>query len=171
MSCSNSDQRKCANCPLEDQGGQHGDRTGLADAGGRGPMSSTRNSNNQPKLLTCSCGLIHSTRYTSLSSVSWEDAVQEACERGKMQYSELAKEARKQGWTTKIYPVEVVRRGFVTSTVRLIRDLDHAIKDISRVAEWSSQWLWKRVTIIYWATNYTTPSIAILKVFSIQINH
>lgn len=53
-----------------------------------------------------------------------ENAVQEAFEKKKLRYSELAAEAEQQGWSLKISPVEVGCRGFVaTSTVRLIRDL------------------------------------------------
>ena len=83
-------------------------------------------------------------------TVPWEDNVEEAFERKKLRYTELAAQAEQRGWRAKICPVEVGCRGFVaTSTVRLMRDLGisgqalrQAIKETSRVAEWSSQWLW-----------------------------
>lgn len=83
-------------------------------------------------------------------TVPWEDAVQEAFERKKLRYTELAAEAEQRGWRAKICPVEVGCRGFVaTSTLRLMKDLGisgqalrQAIKETSRVAERSSQWLW-----------------------------
>ena len=83
-------------------------------------------------------------------TVPWEDAVQEAFERKKLRYSDLAAEAEQRGWRAKVCPAEVGCRGFVaTSTVRLMKDLGisgqvlrQAIKELSRLAERSSQWLW-----------------------------
>lgn len=48
-------------------------------------------------------------------TVPWEDAVMEAYEQKSLKYSELAADAEKHGWKTKVYPVEVGCRGFVGS--------------------------------------------------------
>lgn len=89
----------------------------------------------------------------------WEDAVQEAFERKKLRYSELAAEAEQQGWNVKICPVEVGCQGFVaTSTIRLMKDLgisgqalSQAIKETSRAVEWRSQWLWLKRKDLCWS--------------------
>ncbi len=46
-------------------------------------------------------------------TVPWEDGVEEAYERKKNKYSDLAAEASQNGWKTSIFPVEVGCRGFV----------------------------------------------------------
>ena len=57
-------------------------------------------------------------------TVPWEDSVEEAYERKKLCYAELAAEAKECGWNTKVHPVEVGCRGFVaSSTIRLLKDL------------------------------------------------
>lgn len=57
-------------------------------------------------------------------TVSWEDSVEEAYERKKLCFAELAAEAKECGWNTKVHPVEVGCRGFVaSSTIRLLKDL------------------------------------------------
>lgn len=54
----------------------------------------------------------------------WEDSVEEAYERKKLHYTELAAEAKPCDWNTKVYPIEVGCRGFVaSSTIRLLKEL------------------------------------------------
>lgn len=84
--------------------------------------------------------------------VPWEAAVEEAYERKKVRYAELAADARQNGWDAKIRPVEVGCRGFTaTLTSRLLREMGvrgkvhrQAVKDLSRAAEKASRWLWKK---------------------------
>ena len=73
--------------------------------------------------------------------------MEEAFERKKLRYAELAAEAEQRGWRTQLCPLEVGCRA--TSTIRLMRDLAvggqalcKAIKETLWVAEQSSQWLW-----------------------------
>ena len=78
--------------------------------------------------------------------------MEEACERKKLRYTELAANAQQQGWKEKVRPVEVGCRGLVaTSTSRLLREMGvrgkahrQAVKDLSRAAEKGSQWLWMK---------------------------
>lgn len=92
-------------------------------------------------------------------TVPWENAVEEAYERKKLRYTELAMDAQQRGWSSKIYPVEVGCRGFVaSSTIRLLRDLGvqgqalrQTIRAISEVAERSSQWIWMKRKDPCWA--------------------
>lgn len=80
-------------------------------------------------------------------TVPWEGAVEEAYERKKLRYADLAADAQQQGWNAK-----VGCRGFIaTSTSRLLRDMGvrgkahrQAVKDLSKAAEKGSQWLWTR---------------------------
>ncbi|MGH0119867.1 UNVERIFIED_CONTAM: hypothetical protein FKN15_059248 [Acipenser sinensis] len=56
--------------------------------------------------------------------VPWEDAVDEAYERKKLWYAQLAAEAEQRGWRVQVYPVEVGCRGFVAhSTTQFLRDI------------------------------------------------
>lgn len=74
---------------------------------------------------------------------------EEAYERKKLRYVELAADA-KQGWKAKLRLVEVGCRGFVAiSTSRLLREIGvrrkayrQAVKDLSKAAGRGSQWLW-----------------------------
>ncbi|KAL6460670.1 hypothetical protein MHYP_G00306360 [Metynnis hypsauchen] len=92
-------------------------------------------------------------------TVPWEDSMEEAYERKHLRYSELAAEARHQGWNTEVRPVEVGCRGFVgKSATKLLRDmgirgqsLRTAIKAASEAAERSSQWLWLKRNDPSWA--------------------
>ncbi|KAJ8352263.1 hypothetical protein SKAU_G00237390 [Synaphobranchus kaupii] len=96
-------------------------------------------------------------------TVPWEDGVEEAYERKKNKYSELAIQAAQNGWKTKIFPVEVGCRGFVaTSTIVLLkkmgvrgRSLQQAIKSLSNAAEKSSNWLWIKRKDKNWAAKST----------------
>ena len=57
-------------------------------------------------------------------TVPWENSTEEAYERKKLRYTELAADAQQRGWNAKINPVEVGCRGFVaSSTIRLLKDL------------------------------------------------
>ncbi len=92
-------------------------------------------------------------------TVPWEGAVEEAYERKKLRYAELAADAQQQGWKASVRPVEVGCRGFVaTSTSRLLREMGvrgkahrQAVKDLSRAAEKGSQWLWMKRKDPTWA--------------------
>ena len=92
-------------------------------------------------------------------TVPWEGAVEEAYERKKLRYAELAAEAQQQGWKAKVCPVEVGCRGFVaSSTTRLLREMGvrgkahrQAVKDLSRAAEKGSQWVWMKRKDSTWA--------------------
>ncbi len=86
--------------------------------------------------------------YITELTVPWENSTEEAYERKKLRYTELA------GWKAKVYPVEVGCRGFVaSSTIRLLKDLGihgqalrQTIRSVSEAAERSSQWIlikWK----------------------------
>ncbi|KAK9524409.1 hypothetical protein VZT92_016805 [Zoarces viviparus] len=57
-------------------------------------------------------------------TVPWENAFEEAYERKKLRYAELAAEAKQRGWNAKNCQVEVGCRGFVaSSTIRLLKEL------------------------------------------------
>ncbi|KAL1279298.1 hypothetical protein QQF64_025971 [Cirrhinus molitorella] len=88
-------------------------------------------------------------------TVPWEEGVEEAHERKKNKYFDLAAEASQ----ISIFAGEVGCRGFVaTSITRLLRkmgvkgySLQQAIKSISSVAEKSSNWLWIKRKDPIWA--------------------
>src|SRR4029434_8468580 len=92
-------------------------------------------------------------------TVPWESSVEEAYERKKLRYTELAADATQRGWNAKVWPVEVGCRGFVaTSTSRLLREMGvrgkahrQAVKDLSRAAEKGSQWIWIKRKDPCWA--------------------
>ncbi|MGH0136670.1 UNVERIFIED_CONTAM: hypothetical protein FKN15_037521 [Acipenser sinensis] len=74
-------------------------------------------------LWSGSACLVHLVELT----VPWEDAVDEAYERKKLWYAQLATEAEQRGWKVQVYPVEVGCRGFVSlSTTRFLKDVDEA---------------------------------------------
>lgn len=85
-------------------------------------------------------------------TVPFEDEVDGAYERKRLKYADLVAEVRERGWQAYIRPVEVGARGFVAkSTTRLLaefgfrgRVLRTVVKELSEVAERSSQWLWVR---------------------------
>ncbi|MGH0149973.1 UNVERIFIED_CONTAM: hypothetical protein FKN15_024531 [Acipenser sinensis] len=54
-------------------------------------------------LWSGSARLVHLVELT----VPWEDAVDEADERKKLWYAQLAAEAQQQGWRVRVYPVEI----------------------------------------------------------------
>ncbi|MGH0145910.1 UNVERIFIED_CONTAM: hypothetical protein FKN15_045958 [Acipenser sinensis] len=123
----------------------------LADVGQRlifPPEIATTNLRPDIVLWSGSARLVHLIELT----VPWEDAVDEAYERKKLRYAQLATEAEQRGWRVRVYPVEVGCRGFVAhSTTRFLRDvgfsgqeLRHTVKNLSEAAERSSNWLWLR---------------------------
>ncbi len=62
--------------------------------------------------------------YITELTVPWENSTEEAYERKKLRYIELAADAQQRGWKAKVYPVEVGCRGFVaSSSIRLLKDL------------------------------------------------
>ena len=83
-------------------------------------------------------------------TILWESCIQEAHEKKRLKYTDLASKIGNRGWDTKIYPVEVGCRGFVaTSTITLLRYLGiagralcQATKELSNETEFSSRWLW-----------------------------
>ena len=123
----------------------------LADVGQRlifPPEIATTNLRPDIVLWSGSARLVHLVELT----VPWEDAVDEAYERKKLRYAQLATEAEQRGWRVRVYPVEVGCRGFVAhSTTRFLRDvgfsgqeLRRTVKNLSEAAERSSNWLWLR---------------------------
>lgn len=60
---------------------------------------------------------VNEISYVVELTVPSEDGVDEASERKKTKYSELATEAAQNGWKTKIFPVEVGCRGFVNTSM------------------------------------------------------
>ncbi|KAK2864561.1 hypothetical protein Q7C36_003715 [Tachysurus vachellii] len=104
--------------------------------------------NLRPDLLLWSASL--KLVYIIELTVPWEGAVEEAYERKRLRYAELATDVQQQGWNVKVPPVEVGYRGFIaTSTSRLLREMGmrgkfhrQAVKDLSVAVEKGSQWLW-----------------------------
>ncbi|XP_036000718.1 C-type lectin domain family 4 member A-like [Fundulus heteroclitus] len=94
-------------------------------------------------------------------TVPWEGAIEEAFERKKLRYTNLAAEAQQQGWNVNVRPVEVGCRGFIaSSTSRLLREMGvrgkahrQAIKDLSKAAEKGSQWLWTKRKDLAWGSS------------------
>ena len=83
-------------------------------------------------------------------TVPWEDRMEEAFERKRAKYEELASECRSRGWRTRCNPIEVGCRGFVgQSLLRALKMLGvkglqsrKAIRNITDAAEKASRWLW-----------------------------
>ena len=91
-------------------------------------------------------------------TVPWEEAIDEAYERKRLRYSDLAAQAEERGWTVLVRPVEVGCRGFVAnSTIRLLKEVGvrgqaqrRTIKELATAAERSSHWLWLRRKEMAW---------------------
>ena len=102
--------------------------------------------------------------YIAELTVPWENAVEEAYERKKLRYTELAAEAQQRGWKAKVYPIEVGCRGFVaSSTIKLLKDLGvhgqalrQTVRSLSEAAERSSQWIWMKRKDPCWARRSAT---------------
>ncbi|MGH0163870.1 UNVERIFIED_CONTAM: hypothetical protein FKN15_046048 [Acipenser sinensis] len=80
----------------------------------------------------------HVTRLVHLIelTVPWEDAVDQAYERKKLRYAQLATEAEQQGWRVRVYPVEVGCQGFVAhSTTRFLRDVGFSGQELRRTVK------------------------------------
>ncbi|KAL7852145.1 hypothetical protein SRHO_G00179300 [Serrasalmus rhombeus] len=94
-------------------------------------------------------------------TVPWEEAIDEAYERKRLRYSDLAAQAEERGWTVLVCPVEVGCRGFVAnSTIRLLKEVGirgqaqrRSIKELATTAERSSHWLWLRRKEMAWGAN------------------
>ncbi|KAL3973956.1 proto-oncogene serine/threonine-protein kinase Pim-1 [Sarotherodon galilaeus] len=92
-------------------------------------------------------------------TVPWEEAIEEAFERKKLQYANLAAEAEDRSWKIKVRPVEVGCRGFVASiTEKLLREIGirgkaqrQAMRELANTAERTSHWLLLKRTDITWA--------------------
>lgn len=67
-------------------------------------------------------------------TVPWEEAIDEAFERKRLRYADLAAEADDRGLKVNVRPVEVGSRGFVAQR--------KTIKDLATVAKRSCHWLW-----------------------------
>ncbi|MGH0123308.1 UNVERIFIED_CONTAM: hypothetical protein FKN15_067757 [Acipenser sinensis] len=104
----------------------------LADVGQRlifPPEIATTNLRPDIVLWSGSARLVHLVELT----VPWEDAVDEAYERKKLRYAQLATEAEQRGWRVRVYPVEVGCRGFVAhSTTRFLRDVGFSGQELRR---------------------------------------
>ena len=106
-------------------------------------------------LTTNTCKLVYIIELT----VPWEDAIEEAYERKKLRYSNLAADAEDRGWNARVLPVEVGCRGFVArSTSKLLREVGvrgqahrQAIKELANTAERTSHWLWLKRSDTIWA--------------------
>ncbi|XP_069125380.1 uncharacterized protein [Argopecten irradians] len=91
-------------------------------------------------------------------TVPWEERCEEAFERKKGKYVELAGDIRALGWSVWVFPVEIRCRGFPAhSTWRMFaalgvkgRDRRPAVDRMSRTAEKSSSWLWWRRQDMSW---------------------
>lgn len=102
----------------------------------------------RPDLVLCSnySGILHTVYFVKLT-IPWEDAVDEASQRKRLRYAELAADAEQQGQRAMVCPLEVGCRGFVaTSTTRLLKDLGirgqalcQTIKETSGTADCCSQ--------------------------------
>ncbi|XP_061589349.1 uncharacterized protein LOC133454644 [Cololabis saira] len=83
-------------------------------------------------------------------TVPWKDRMEEAFERKRAKYEELAGECRSKGWKTRCNPIEVGCRGFAGQSLSRafkmlgVKGLQHrkALKNISDAAEKASRWLW-----------------------------
>ncbi|KAL3983720.1 WAS protein family, member 3 [Sarotherodon galilaeus] len=92
-------------------------------------------------------------------TVPWEEAFEEAFERKKLRYANLAAEAENRGWKIKVHPVEVGCRVLVASTTaKLLREIGirgqaqrQAIRELANTAERTSHWLWLKRADITWA--------------------
>ncbi|KAK0139173.1 Retrovirus-related Pol polyprotein from type-2 retrotransposable element R2DM [Merluccius polli] len=100
-------------------------------------------------------------------TVPWEDAIDEAFERKRLRYANLAAEAEGRGWNARVWPVEVGCRGFVArSTTRLLKEVGirgqaqrKAIKELATAAERSSHWLWLKRRDAAWAAGSDQPEV------------
>lgn len=89
----------------------------------------------------------------------WEDAVEEANEKKRFQYAEMAVDAQQKGKKALVHLVEIGSRGIVaTLTIRLLKELGihcqtlhQTIKEKAATTEHCSQWLWIRRKDLSWA--------------------
>ncbi|XP_076879265.1 uncharacterized protein LOC143527830 [Brachyhypopomus gauderio] len=96
-------------------------------------------------------------------TVPFEDEVDAAYERKRLKYADLVAEVRERGWQAYIRPVEVGARGFVAkSATRLLAEFGFrgcvmraVVKELSEVAERSSQWVWLRRAEGRWGKDST----------------
>ena len=92
-------------------------------------------------------------------TVPWEGNIEEAYERKKSKYAEIAAQAEHNGWRTEILPVEVGCRGFVAkSTSWLLKYMGltggshrKAVRALESAAQNSSNWIWIRRKQEVWA--------------------
>ncbi len=83
-------------------------------------------------------------------TVPWEERMEEASERKKGKYAELAEDCRRRGWRTRCVPIEVGSRGFAGRSLCKAYSLlgitgvwkRKAIGRASEAAEKASRWLW-----------------------------
>lgn len=130
----------------------------LADVGKQLIVTPEIVSTSQRPDLVLWSSTLHTVYFIELP-VPWEDATEEANERKRFWYMEMAADAQQKGWKALVRPVEIGCRGFVaTSTVRLLKELGihgqalhQTIKETSTTAERCSQWLWIRRKDPSWA--------------------
>lgn len=85
-------------------------------------------------------------------TVPWEERMEEARERKREKYVELAQECRRRGWRAQCLPIEVGARGFAGKSLCKAYSLlgitgarkRRAIRTVSEAAERVSRWLWIR---------------------------
>ena len=66
-------------------------------------------------------------------TVPWETICEEACERKMAKYTELQEQCRSRGWSTWLFPVEIVCRGFPAQSLwRMLRKLGIKAGDRTR---------------------------------------
>ena len=100
--------------------------------------------------------LLHSDSTRSLLivelTVPWEERLQVAHERKRLKYQDLVDNARRNGWNTTLFAIEVGTRGFPSASLQKFlsalglqpRTSKRALKSVAAVAESSSRWLWIR---------------------------
>lgn len=91
-------------------------------------------------------------------TVPWEDRMEEAYERKRVNCEELAGECRSREWRTQCNPSDAGSKGFVgQSFIRALKMLGvkglqnkKAIRDMTDAAEKASKWLWMNPGWVTW---------------------
>ena len=99
-------------------------------------------------------------------TVPWEERTDEAHERKRSKYQELAEMCREKGYKTWIFPVEVGCRGFPAQSVwRALgalgikgRARKCSVQALSKAAERASSWLWLRRNEPTWQPSQTSSA-------------
>jgi len=99
-------------------------------------------------------------------TVPWEERTDEANERKRSKYQELADMCRERGYTTWIFPVEVGCRGFPAQSVwKALGALGikgsarkSSVRALGKAAERASSWLWLRRNEMAWKPSQTSSA-------------